>query len=158
MVGMRRSTGNRTLRAALAAVALLALTLPGGDATAQQPAPRQPREVARLKSVSGNVLVSREAGLSAGAQADRLLEGTRVITTANSEAVIEFDDGCEVRLKENERFDVESGRPCALLVAQPLGAPVAAVGAPLAGYILPVTLPALLLDNNTQQTTPVSPN
>lgn len=158
MVGMRRSNGNGTLRAALAAVALLALAGPAGDAAAQQPAPRQPREVARLKSVTGNVLVSRETGLSAGTQAERLLDGTRVITTANSEAVIEFDDGCEVRLKENERFDVESGRPCALLVAQPLGVPAAAVGAPLAGYILPVVLPPLLLDNDTQQTTPVSPN
>ena len=139
---------------AIAAAALLALPASPWAQQAQQ----QPRGVARLKSVNGNVLVSRETGMAAGAQAERLLDGARVITTANSEAVIEFDNGCEVRLKENERFDVDSGRPCALLVGQPLGVPVAAVGAPLAGYILPVVLPPLLLDNDTQQTTPVSPN
>lgn len=142
----------RGVREALAALLLACAVAPSG---AQQ---QEQRAVARLKSVQGNVLVSREAGLAAGAQAERLVEGTRVITTANSEAVIEFDDGCEVRLKENERYDVDSGQPCALRLVQGLGVPVAAAGPALAGYILQVVTPALLLDNDTQQTTPVSPN
>lgn len=143
----------RVVNAALAAAWVA--TLVPIDAGAQQ---QQQRGVARLKSVTGNVLVSREAGLATGVQAERLADGTRVITTANSEAVIEFDNGCEVRLKENERFDVESGKACALLVAQPLGAPVAAIGAPLAGYILPILGTGVLIDPNTQQSDPVSPN
>lgn len=141
-------------RAALAA-ALLAGAVSPWDAGAQ---PEEQRSVARLKTVNGNVLVSREAGLAAGEQSERLMNGTRVITTANSEAVIEFDNGCEVRLKENERFDVDSGRPCALMAGLPLGVPGAAIGAPLAGYVLPVVAPLLLLDNDVQQGTPVSPN
>jgi len=141
---------------ALVALALLAMAVFPWEAGAQAQPER--KTVARLKSVSGNVLVSRETGLSAGAQAERLREGTRIITTANSEAVVEFDDGCEVRLKENERFDVESGKPCALYAGQPLGVPVAAVAPPFPGFILPVVLPVILLDNDTQQATPVSPN
>jgi hypothetical protein len=149
----RKEVTARGIGVALAAVLLACAVVP---AVAQQ---KEQRIVARLKSVSGNVLVSREAGLAAGAEAQRLADGTRVITTANSEAVIEFDDGCEVRLKENERYEVDSGRPCALRLAGGLGgAPVAAVGAPWMGYVLPVVLPVLLLDNDTQQTIPVSPN
>ena len=140
------------VRTALAALLLACAVVPSG---AQQ---KEQRVVARLKSVSGNVLVSREAGLAAGEQAERLADGTRVLTTANSEAVIEFDDGCEVRLNENERYDVDSGSPCALRLAQGLGVPVPAVGPAVAGYILQVVTPILLLDNDTQQTTPVSPN
>ena len=74
--------------------------------------------VAQLKDVHGNVLLGREAGLGAGSEAARLVEGTRVITTANSEVVVVYDNGCEVRLKENQRFQVEVGKPCAALFAE----------------------------------------
>jgi len=80
---------------------------------------QQPREgIAQLKSVKGNVLVSRQAGLAAGGEATRITEKTRVITTANSEVVVVYDNGCEVRLKENQRFEVEDNKPCAALLAQ----------------------------------------
>lgn len=151
----RRTMARRVpngLRAGVAAALALVLLAPFEAASQQQ------RSVARLKSVTGNVLVSREAGLAAGTQAERLTDGTRVITTANSEAVIEFDNGCEVRLKENERFDVDSGRPCALMAGAPLGVPAAAVGPGLAGYVLPIVGSAVLIDSATQDTTPVSPN
>lgn len=124
-----------------------------------QAAAQQAQTVARLKEVTGNVLVSREAGLAAGSESQRLANGTRVITTAKSGAVVVFDNGCEVRLKENERLDVDSGRPCALLVAQPLGPmpPVAAVGAPLVGLLIPGAVgTGIVLDNRDKL--PVSPN
>ena len=85
--------------------------------------------IARLRSVNGNVLVSNDAGLATGNEALRLLPGTRVITTANAGVVIAFDVGCDVKLNENERFEVEKGKPCALLLAQPYGIVVAAAGA-----------------------------
>ena len=74
--------------------------------------------IAQLKDVHGNVLVSRQAGLAAGGESSRLLEGSRVITTARSDVIVVYDDGCEVRLKENQRFVVEHGKPCAVLMAQ----------------------------------------
>jgi hypothetical protein len=74
--------------------------------------------VAELKDVVGNVLVSRESGLAAGSEALRLVEGTRVITTAKGTVTVKYDNGCEVKLEENQRFEVESGKPCTALVAQ----------------------------------------
>jgi hypothetical protein len=121
-------------------VCALAATYP----FAQEP----PKGVASLKNVRGNVLVSKESGLASGDEALRLTEGTRVITTANSEAVVAYDNGCEVHLKENQRFEVETGKPCAALIAQaqsillePAGAAVATGAAGLAAYA--ATLPAL---------------
>ena len=109
-------------------VALVALL------AAPQPfAQSQSDGVAKLKDVHGNVLVSKESGLASGGEALRLTKGTRVITTANADVIVAYDDGCEVKLKENERFEVETGRPCAALIAQvqPIlveGASVAASG------------------------------
>lgn len=153
MAGMGRLAG--ALRAGLAAALLAAATSPW-DAGAQSP--QQKEGVARLKSVDGNVLVSRESGLSAGEQAQRLVNGTRIITTANSTAVIEFDNGCEVRLKENERFDVDSTRACALLVGQPLGVPAAVVPYPIEFIAYPVSVIAMILTTDSTQNLPVSPN
>jgi len=89
--------------------------------------------VARLVEVDGNVLVSRESGLASGNESLRLATGTRVITTANSKVVVEYDDGCRVTLKENQRFEVERGKPCALLVATDL---IAAAGAPVVPLVV----------------------
>ena len=112
---------------------LVAGLLAAAGAGAQQGA------IARLKSVTGNVLVSQESGLSTGNEAQPLVNGTRIITTAKSEAIVLFDNGCEVRLKENERFEVESDKPCALLVAQPLtGVPVAALGPVFPAFLIPI--------------------
>ncbi len=136
------------------AVALLAVATAGAQPAAEQ------RSVARLKSVSGNVLVSRESGLAAGEQSERLVNGTRVITTANSEAVVEFDNGCEVRLKENERFDVDSRRACVLLLAQPLFVAGEAAAASLAVFVLPIGIGTVVLFpiGDEPTATPVSPN
>ena len=129
----------------LAAGAALALA---AQAIAQQPAapaagpkaaatPQEP--VAKLKALKGNVLVSRESALVAGTEAMPLVPGTRIITTALSEVTVAYDDGCDVKLKENQRFEVETGKPCAALVAQSTVAPPpsAAVGLPLVGLLVP---------------------
>ena len=79
----------------------------------------EPQYIAKLKDLHGNVLVSKSSGLAAGNEGTRLAEGVRVITANSSEVVVQYDDGCEVRLKPNQRFQVERGKPCAVLVAQP---------------------------------------
>ena len=149
---MRTLGGGRYWKAAGLA---LAVALCAADAAAQQ-------AVARLKQVTGNVLVSREAGLATGAEAQQLINGSRVITTANSTAIVVFDNGCEIRLKENERLEVDSGRPCALMLVQGLG-PIAPAVAPIAGVVFPaVAGGGLLIDlrrsNPSGPTIPVSPN
>jgi hypothetical protein len=96
---------------------------------AAQPAP-QP--IAHLKGVTGNVLVSKETGLASGNEASALSKGSRVITTANSEVTVVYDNGCEVKLKPNQRFEVVDDKPCAALQARAesiLAEPAAAVAA-----------------------------
>lgn len=76
--------------------------------------------VARLRAVEGNVLLSQESGLSSVEGPVPLVEGTRVITTAESRAVVVFNDGCEVMLESNQRLEIESDLPCKerILLAQ----------------------------------------
>lgn len=144
--------GGNTVRAIAQATVLALLVV------SQPQAQTQPNDgtIARLRSVNGNVLVSNESGLATGDEALRLVPGTRVITTANSQVVIEYDDGCRVTLKENERFEVEKGKPCALLLAQPYGIVVAAAGATIIpGIIVGVFGAAalgVLIDSRTRTT------
>jgi hypothetical protein len=100
------------------AAALLVLAFEGAQLAAAQPA-AEPAGIAHLKDVKGNVLVSKRSGLAAGIEGMSLVEGTRVITTHGSQAVVVYDDGCRVSLKENQRFQVEKGRACAALASQP---------------------------------------
>ena len=109
-------------------VLLLAALAASATPFAQEPR----RGIAQLEDVQGNVLVSRESGLGAGRNALRLGEGTRVITTNKSGVTVIYDDGCEVKLKENERFAVEKGKPCAMLVASPQSILLTPEGAALA--------------------------
>ncbi len=62
--------------------------------------------VARLIDLEGNVLVSRDDAMVAAARDQRVASGARVLTTAGAGVVVNFDNGCDVRLKENERFTV----------------------------------------------------
>lgn len=133
--------------------------------------------VARLRGIEGNVLVSGETGLSSAEGAVRLLEGSRVITTAESRAVVVYDDGCEVTLEANQRHEVERDLPCGerILLAhsiflEPGGIALAAGAAGAGGAaaaILGGTLPAAGLAAGTvglaalvaeRDHTPVSPN
>lgn len=111
-------------------VLAVAASLAAAHAFAQQPA----REgIAQLKGVKGNVLLSRESGLAAGGDATRVVERTRVITTANSEVIVVYDNGCEVRLQANQRFEVDSRKPCAALIASVESILVQPAGAAIAG-------------------------
>jgi hypothetical protein len=128
-------------------------------ATAVSAQSAQQGAVAHLKGVTGNVLVSQQEGLSTGSESQQLVNGTRIITTANSEVVVVFDKGCEVRLKENQRLDIDSGKPCALMIAEALGGqPVAAVGVGLVPLLLPLGGGAIVVSGTRGGSTPVSPN
>ena len=138
---MKHDSKRNTRRCAqMALLALFAVSQP----FAQEPSDT----IARLKDVHGNVLVSKESGLASGDESLRLAKGTRVITTANSDVIVVYDNGCEVQLKENQRFEVEDGKPCSALIAQaqsilmePAGAATAGAAASLAAYA--TFLPAL---------------
>jgi hypothetical protein len=91
----------------------LAATLAAAQAHAQDN-----NGIAKLVDLHGNVLVSRATGLAAGTDSERLMDGMRVITTSNSGVVVQFDNGCRVELKENQRFEVQRDKPCEALLVQ----------------------------------------
>jgi hypothetical protein len=77
-----------------------------GAANAAEPA------VARLVQVSGNVLVSNEMNIASAHEALRLAPGMRVLVTLNSAAVVEYANGCRVRLAAGERLEIRAGERC----------------------------------------------
>jgi hypothetical protein len=93
-----------------------ALAQQGGRAAPAAPA--APKTVARLVSVEGNVLASNASGLAAGNKGLALYDGQRVITATKSKATVQFDDGCVVTLEPNQRYVIDSDRPCILRLAQ----------------------------------------
>ena len=122
-----------------------------GPADAQQ----QPVPVATLRDLQGNVLVSQGDAMAAAANTQRLAPGARVVTTAGAKATVSYDNGCNVTLKENERFTVRIAECTALMgevvalgpapgaigggvAAAPAGAPSAAVVAGTVGGVAAV--------------------
>ena len=89
--------------------------------------------IATLAEVQGNVLVSDALGMSSAVDNQRIKNSVRVTTTSRASVLISFDCGCDVRLKENERLDVEGAKQCPALLAAveavPIGAPIGAVAA-----------------------------
>jgi hypothetical protein len=99
--------------------------------------------------------------MTTGAESQALINGTSVITTASSRTVVVFDNGCRVEMRENQRLEVDSRKPCAALVPQSLAVAPPAAGVPLANYIVPgLIVGGVLLDNTRGggSPTPVSPN
>ena len=110
---------------------------------AAQPFAQEPQGgIAKLADVHGNVLVSRDTGLAAGSNAMRLMDGMRVITTSNSGVVVEYDNGCRVELKENQRTVVQRDKPCEalLLAVESVVQPAAAVAASGFGLVTPYAI------------------
>ena len=118
-----------SLRANFVGCALVAY-LAALPVSAQQPG----NTVAKLKDAEGNVLVSRGDAMVAGANDQRLAVGQRIVTTGGASVTISYDAGCDVKLKENERFTVTTG-PCAVLLGQveSLGPAAGAIGGGTAG-------------------------
>ena len=110
----------RCISMGLAVVAALG----AGPALAQQQG-----TVAKLADLEGNVLVSQGDAMVAGTNGQRLPAGARVLSTAGAKVTIIYDFGCDVRLKENERFTVDMGACGALLASvQTVGPGAGAIG------------------------------
>ena len=73
--------------------------------------------MARLSNLEGNVMVSQGDGMVAAVRGQRVAPGTRVVTMAGGKAVVNYDVGCDISLKENQRFTVRMGE-CALLLGE----------------------------------------
>ncbi len=102
------------------------VALLGAGASAAQ----QAGTVARLNNLEGNVLVSQGDAMVAATNGQRVPAGTRVLTMAGAKVGIVYDSGCDVSLKENQRFTVRTGE-CATLLTEVVSlgpAPAVATG------------------------------
>ncbi len=84
---------------------------------------------AELRDVTGNVLLSTKDGMSAAVEKQTVAGGSRVTTTSRASVTVAFACGCDVKLKENERLDIEGPSTCAVLLASVTAVPVVAIGA-----------------------------
>ena len=75
----------------------------------------QQNTVASLTNLEGSVMVSQGDGMVAAVKGQRVAVGTRVLTLAGGSVVIDYDIGCDITLKENQRFTVRTGECGALL-------------------------------------------
>jgi hypothetical protein len=102
-----RATGETKMKASIRNAAAIAAMACACVAHAGE------RAVARLVGVTGNVLVSNDNTIASAGEALRLVPGMRVLATLNSSAVVEFEDGCRVKVQAGERFEVRGDRGCA---------------------------------------------
>jgi hypothetical protein len=84
---------------------------------ATQPFAQEPKSIAKLADLHGNVLVSTSSGLAAANPSTALSDGVRIITTNKAGATVIFDDGCRVTMKENQRLEVKMDKPCEIRLA-----------------------------------------
>jgi hypothetical protein len=74
-------------------------------------------EIATLSGVQGTVLVSKGEGMTAATNGQPIADGSRVVVTGQSRAVIKYASGCEVSMPENSRATVQKQGSCAALQA-----------------------------------------
>jgi hypothetical protein len=94
---------NTLIRAAIAAAALMG-SLPTAIA--------DEAGVAYVARVTGAALVNKGEQYVDGTEGMALSTGDRVMTLAQSEAAIQFNDGCQYLMKENELITIPSKSPC----------------------------------------------
>lgn len=111
----------------------IAAALAAGAAAAQQAA-----TIARLSGLEGGVMVSQADSMVAAGNDQRVAAGTRVVTLAGGKVMIKYDTGCEVELKQNQRFTVRNGE-CAVLLTEVVSlgpAPTVAAAGVSTGMVL----------------------
>lgn len=69
-------------------------------------------EVAYVARVTGVALVNKGDQYVEGTEGMTLSTGDQVMSLAQSEAVIQFKDGCQYLMKENELITIPSMSPC----------------------------------------------
>ena len=100
---------------------------------------------ATLKNVDGNVLVSTAQGAVAGVNDLALPDKTLVTTTSNGFADVVTPAGCTIRLKPNQRLEVDVTKTCEALLALVTTAPgVVALGAAGGAGLSGTTIAALV--------------
>lgn len=92
-------------RRSLSFAVALSLCAGGGQAFAAEP-------LARIKALTGDALVSKGEHFVTASQGMDLQQLDRVVVLEQGKATIEFEDGCQYPMKENELLTVGSQSTC----------------------------------------------
>ena len=114
---MRLDLAQVTMAVALplaTATASFAQSVEGTPPATKVAAASESSAVAVIMKLEGDVLASTDSGLAAAVQGASLKQGMRVMTMARSSAVIQYADGCIVKLDANMRLEIRLGIPCQL--------------------------------------------
>ena len=129
-------------RIAIALIATFAALSVWAQPSLQTPAPVQtPQSVGMAVNVTGLVTQSFRNQLSNVVEKMPLYVDARIMTSSTGGVTLDFDNGCDVTLKENESIKVSDDKDCAALWAAvtPVGGPAAVVTATSS------TIPALVI-------------
>jgi hypothetical protein len=119
------------------AVALLA-AVSALSVWSQQPK-QEPKIVGKSVNVTGLVSVVNGLQMTTVAENMPLIVDTQILTSSTGGVTLEFDNGCDVTLKENESIKVSDARECTVLWAlvKPVGSPLGVVAAGAGGTMVP---------------------
>lgn len=73
--------------------------------------------VGDLREVSGNVSVSDGKTVTKGVVGTPVVQNGVVLVPSNAYAIVRLKNGCDVRVNAGEQLVVDSGKPCAALLA-----------------------------------------
>ena len=103
---------------------------------------QQPKVVGKLINVTGLVTQSFRNQLSNVVEKMPLYVDARIMTSSTGGVTLDFDNGCDVTLKENESIKVSDDKDCAALWAAvtPVGGPVAVAAAVGTSSMIPALI------------------
>jgi hypothetical protein len=128
---------------AIALIATFAALSVWAQPSLQTPAPVQtPQSVGMAVNVTGLVTQSFRNQLSNVVEGAPLYVDARIMTSSTGGVTLDFDNGCDVTLKENESIKVSDDKDCAALWAAvtPVGGPRRGNGRPP-----PALIPGLVI-------------
>ena len=100
-------------------------------AWAQGAAPVAPK-IGSLSGVNGLVTVAQGNLVTNGVNGLPLFDGMRIVSSSTGAALIKLDNGCDIPLAPNQAVVIQTGKPCAALLASVHPVPAAAAGAAVA--------------------------
>ncbi len=101
------------------------------------------QEIGYIDRITGSALVNKGERYVDGTEGMPLSTGDRVMSLAESTAVLQFNDGCRYTMKENELITVPSMSPCVFTKGPSDRLSVAVLPpAPPSQVVVPVVVPA----------------
>jgi hypothetical protein len=78
---------------------------------------QEPKVIGKIVNVAGLVTVTRGDSLVNATNDAPLMADSRIVTTGSGKATLQFDNGCDITLENNQSITVKDGQTCTALWA-----------------------------------------